>query len=245
MKVTFIGSGDAFGTGGRNQTCFLAEDKEKTFLIDCGPASLSALKRNNFDINKIDFILNTHLHGDHFGGIPFLLLDFAVNTIRKRDLNIYGPTGIAKRIEDTMEMLFPGFTFERFGFKINFFELKPGTTENFEGYKIESFLMEHSSFSDCMGYKISSDKCSLAYTGDSGWIDKVFQLADGTDLFICECSFFRKNPVIKHISMNELTENIENIKTKRLVLTHLSQDMINNLDKVSFEVAFDNLEIII
>ena len=75
MRIQFLGSGDAFGSGGRLQTCILMESPGFTCLIDCGASSLIALKRANVDPNNVDAILVTHLHGDHFGGIPFLILD--------------------------------------------------------------------------------------------------------------------------------------------------------------------------
>jgi len=74
MQVQFIGSGDAFGSGGRFNTCFHVTGKKMNFLIDCGASSLIALKANNIDLNSIDTILFSHFHADHFGGIPFFML---------------------------------------------------------------------------------------------------------------------------------------------------------------------------
>jgi ribonuclease BN (tRNA processing enzyme) len=55
----------------------------------------------------LDIILLSHLHGDHFGGLPFLILD-AQFSRRTRPLVIAGPPGVEARVRDAMEVLFPG-----------------------------------------------------------------------------------------------------------------------------------------
>ena len=75
MRLTIVGSGDAYGSGGRFNTCFLVESTKATLLIDCGASSLVALKARGIDPTRIDGVILSHLHGDHFGGLPFLLLD--------------------------------------------------------------------------------------------------------------------------------------------------------------------------
>ena len=90
MQLRFVGCGDAFGSGGRNNTCFHVSGERINFLIDCGASSLPALKRQNVARDEVKLILITHFHGDHFGGLPFLLLD-AQFTRRARPLVIAGP----------------------------------------------------------------------------------------------------------------------------------------------------------
>lgn len=75
MEVRFIGSGDAFGSGGRLQPCILVTDKEQRFALDFGLTALIGLRRQEIDPNTIDAVLLSHLHGDHCGGVPFLLMD--------------------------------------------------------------------------------------------------------------------------------------------------------------------------
>ncbi len=67
MKLTVIGSSDAFGSGGRLQTCFHVTHPGGQFLIDCGATSLIGLARQGIDPNGISAIFISHLHGDHFG----------------------------------------------------------------------------------------------------------------------------------------------------------------------------------
>jgi ribonuclease BN (tRNA processing enzyme) len=121
--VQFLGSGDAFGCGGRFQTCIYVQSEGARFLIDCGASSLIAMKRFGVDPNLIESILLTHLHGDHFGGIPFLIRETQILSRRTTPLVIAGPPGLERRIWDTMENLFPGSPGQEQTFPLRFIEL--------------------------------------------------------------------------------------------------------------------------
>jgi ribonuclease BN (tRNA processing enzyme) len=124
MQVKFIGSGDAFGNGGRFQACILlrAPGHADDVLLDCGASSLVALKQQRHDPAKIGLVLVSHLHGDHFGGVPFLVLDGQF-TRRTRPLHVAGPAGVRERVQAAMEVLFPGSTQVQRRFEVQFHEL--------------------------------------------------------------------------------------------------------------------------
>src|SRR6266480_8045291 len=107
VTVQVVGAGDAFGNGGRFQACVSVRAPEGHALRDCGATSLVALKRLAIDPSSIDAVLVTHLHGDHFGGLPFLILDGQFSR-RTRPLIVAGPPGLATRLQQTMECFFPG-----------------------------------------------------------------------------------------------------------------------------------------
>ncbi len=75
LTVQFVGAGDAFGSAGRFQACISLRGAATHVLLDCGASSLVALKRLGLDPGSVDVVLVSHLHGDHFGGLPFLVLD--------------------------------------------------------------------------------------------------------------------------------------------------------------------------
>jgi len=106
-RCKFVGSGDAFGSGGRWQTCIQLAASGQTLLVDCGATSLVALKAQRIDPNTIDAVVVTHLHGDHFGGLPFLILDGQFSG-RSTPSVLAGPPGTADRLAAAMEVLFPG-----------------------------------------------------------------------------------------------------------------------------------------
>ena len=96
MQLQFIGCGDAFGSGGRFNTCFHVTGRQSNFLIDCGASSLVALKRAGVALNDIDAILFTHFHADHFGDLPPFMLDAQFFSKRTSPLTIAGPHGLAE-----------------------------------------------------------------------------------------------------------------------------------------------------
>jgi ribonuclease BN (tRNA processing enzyme) len=122
VEVRFVGSGDAFGSGGRWQTCIQVSGDGQTLLVDCGATSLAALKSQGLDPGEIGAVAITHLHGDHFGGLPFLILN-AQFSGRSAPLLVAGPPGTAVRLAQSMEVLFPGSASTRRRFEVRITEL--------------------------------------------------------------------------------------------------------------------------
>ena len=122
VKVRFLGSGDTFGSGGRLQTCIHVDIGESAFLLDCGASSLIGLKRWGVRPSEVDTILITHLHGDHFGGVPFFLLDAQLISKRHQPLVLAGPMSLEARIQEAMEVLFPGSSQVKQQFSIEYIE---------------------------------------------------------------------------------------------------------------------------
>ena len=60
VRLLFLGSGDAFSSGGRFQTCFHLDGAGESLLIDCGATSLTALKRAGIDPGGVGFVAITH-----------------------------------------------------------------------------------------------------------------------------------------------------------------------------------------
>ena len=125
VTVTFAGSGDAFGSGGRLQACIhLSADANTGVLLDCGATSLIALARQGIDPNTIATVFVSHMHVDHFGGIPQLILDGQFRR-RTAPLTVAGPQGLAARLTDAMEVMFPGSSTVRRRFGVYVIELDP------------------------------------------------------------------------------------------------------------------------
>ena len=122
VRIRFLGSGDNFGSGGRFQACIHVDTGASRFLIDCGASSLIAMKRAGISSAAIDAILISHLHGDHFGGIPFFILDAQLISRRETPLVIAGPPGLKQRVHEAMEVFYPGSSGVERKFAIDYVE---------------------------------------------------------------------------------------------------------------------------
>lgn len=240
MLVRFVGSGDAFGSGGRFQTCIWVQDDGQTMLIDCGATSLAALRVRNLDPGDIDAVLVTHLHGDHFAGIPFLMLDAQFHR-RTRPLLIAGPAGIQERVATCMEVMFPGSSTVERRFETQFVELAGDLTSVTIGKaSISAVEVIHASAAPPLAVRVGLGGKTLAYSGDTEWTDALLEIAQGADLFICEAYFFDKK-IRYHLDYMTLREHLPRIRARRIMLTHMSADMLDHLADVALPAAHDGL----
>ena len=242
MKLRFVGSGDAFGSGGRYNTCFHVTGERVNFLVDCGASSLPALTSQGIVRDDIDLVLITHFHGDHFGGVPFLLLD-AQFTRRTRPLVIAGPKGIGLRLTQLREAMFENSSKREQRFELRVVELKPEVTANFGAVAVTPFAVVHGdSGGPFLGYRIEIEGRIIAYTGDTEWTEALIGLGRDADLFISEAYTFER-PVRNHLSLKTLEARLGEIRPKRLILTHMSDVMLGQLDALAYESASDGLVI--
>jgi ribonuclease BN (tRNA processing enzyme) len=241
MRLQFVGSGDAFGSGGRFNTCFHVVGESANFVIDFGASSLIALKRWDIDRNAIDTILITHFHADHFGGIPFFILDAQLVAKRSRPLTIVGPPGLAERYARVMEAAFPSFPLMPSRFPLTLTELEIGRPTEVGALTATAFPVVHAEAAGpCLGYRIETEGRVLAYSGDSEWTDTLIEIGRRADLFVCECYTYDR-PVKSHTDFATLAQHLGQIAPKRLILTHMSDDMLAHIGDVPHPTAVDGM----
>jgi len=240
MQLRFVGCGDALGSGGRSNTCFHVTGESINFLIDCGASSLPALKRLGIAREAIDLVLITHFHGDHFAGLPFLLLD-AQFTRRTRPLVIAGPEGIEARLTQVMEALFENSSKTKQRFELSVVALKPEETRSFGAVDVTPYSVVHGeSGGPFLGYRVEAEGRIIAYSADTEWTDTLIPLGSEADLFIAEAYYYDK--VVKnHLSLKTLEAHLPAIHPKRLVLTHMSDGMLERLDTLDYTAATDGM----
>jgi ribonuclease BN (tRNA processing enzyme) len=241
VRVRFLGSGDAFGSGGRFQTCILVRSSHGSTLIDCGASSLIAMKRFGVDPNSVEAVLLSHLHGDHFGGLPFLILDGQFSR-RTRPLTIAGPPGVEERVRAAMEVLFPGSSQTRQRFDLRFVELAVEAETLVGSVLVTAFPAEHASGAPAFALRVECDGRTIAYSGDTAWTEGLIRVADDADLLICEAYYFEKR-VPFHLDYQTLMRHRASLRCGRIVLTHMSSDMLSHIGTVSDECAVDGLEL--
>lgn len=242
-SLRIVGCSDAFCSGGRHHTCFQLSFREQSILLDFGPSALVPLRQALASLNQIDQILISHLHGDHFGGLPFFLLDAQFASMRQRPLTIAGPQGIRDRVTDAINVLFPNLGKIDWRFPLSFVELNPGLDKNFDAVKVRVYEVDHPGPSPALAFRLEFEDKILAFSGDTGWTDILIDIADGADLFICECHSYEPN-LLQHLDWKTLNAHQHALRAKRILLTHMSQSMLDHvqaLESSSFEFAVDNL----
>ncbi len=241
VTVTFAGTGDAFGSGGRYQACIhlQGEGPSAPVLLDCGATSLSALKRLRLDPGEIAAVFVSHLHADHFGGLPFLILDgqFAG---RRRPLTVIGPPGITRRLPEALDCMFPGSAAVSRRFAVETVELPPGASITAAGVQAAAFRADHPSGGPALALRLAIGGKVIAYTGDTAWTDALIEVAAGADLLIAE-AYYRDKNIPYHLSNADLAAHQDQLTSRRTVLTHMSSDMLEHLGEACFETAHDGL----
>jgi ribonuclease BN (tRNA processing enzyme) len=237
VRVQFLGSGDAFGSGGRFQACISVQHEGAHVLVDCGATSLVAMKRLGVDPNAVDGMVISHVHGDHFGGLPFLILDGQFSR-RERPLHVVGPPGIREQAIAALEIAFAGSARVERRFEVTYQELGTPREVRVGPFAVTGFTVPHPSGAPAYALRLTAGERTLAYSGDGAWSNSLVEAANGADLFICEAYSYDK-PIPHHLSYATLRERRDRLDCKRLILTHLGPEMLGRA--VDEEVAEDGL----
>ncbi len=236
VKVHFLGSGDAFGSGGRNQTAYLLEDRSRLHLLDCGPSTLPALRRAGLDPADLDAVILSHLHGDHFGGLPFFFIHYLYDRPRRRPLEVAGPPGTESRVRDLMRLMYgkKELTFVRF------VEMEPDAVTTVAGAEVLAFRVPHQTDAVSLGLRVTVAGRTVLFSGDSSWTDQFITHSRGADLFICECCHY-DDPSPSHMSYVDIAARRERLECKQLILTHMGEEMLARRGSLPVVTAEDGL----
>jgi ribonuclease BN (tRNA processing enzyme) len=240
VRVQFLGSGNAFSDGGRANAAIHVTAPGVSLLLDCGGSALPAIKKH-IDPASIDAIAVTHLHGDHFGGITYLVLEqhFAGRT---QELVVGGPPSLEARLRAAEQALYPDFFGTvKLGFSLRTVVLGEAPIE-LGGSKVSALPVRHVRVAEPHGLRVEVGGKLIAYSGDARWSEHLAAVAKDADLFICEASHFdREDPA--HINYRQVMEHRAELGAKRIVLTHLGAQTLVRLAELEFEYAVDGARI--
>jgi ribonuclease BN (tRNA processing enzyme) len=225
MRLTVLGSGDAFSSGGRLPSCYLVEGRQTRFLLDCGPSILPALKRVGLSSNNFPTVFISHLHGDHMGGLPFLLLDAIFPAGRKQPLTLVGPPGLEARFRLACEVFYPRSLEMERKFELTFIELDKDVRHVLDGIAVTAYEVNHYSGSPSYALRFEVDGKVFAFSGDAGWSDNVVKAGKDADLYLIECYQYDYK-LSMHLDYVTIAQHFDRINAKQLVLTHMSDAML-------------------
>jgi ribonuclease BN (tRNA processing enzyme) len=240
VSVRFVGSGDSFGSGGRFQTCILVDGPGTRVALDFGTSSLIALTQQGIEHNTIDAILLTHLHADHCGGVPFLLMDAMLSAKRARPLTIAGPRDLRARMSQLGEALFPGMHVMTPTFPLEYVELEVGRPNRVLDLVVTPQAARHTAQTNPTALRVQVGDKVIAYTGDGEWTEDLAKIGRDADLLIAECYYYAK-PVKWHLNYAALVEHMKDFGAKRVILTHMSREMLAHVDDVPEQCARDGM----
>jgi len=231
MKVTIVGSGDAFSTGGRANTCILVQSATTKVVVDFGAGSMLRWKELGLSLNDVDAIVISHLHGDHFGGLPFLLLESQFVTGRTRPLPMFGPPGFKARLHTLLETFFPSSLNFSWNFAWPIEEVAARHPFGAGDLSVETYEVLHASGSLSTGVRLTSGAKSFAFSGDSEWTENLVALSADADLFLLEC-YSGGAPIPGHMDWPTLQKRLPQFSARKIVLTHLGETSLPKIPEM-------------
>jgi ribonuclease BN (tRNA processing enzyme) len=242
IDLTCLGTADAFGSAGRHCAGYLVETEASHLLVDSGPSVLVALKAQERTTESIDAVVLSHLHGDHFGGVPFLLLEYTYENPRQRPLTIVGPPGTERRVFELYRALYAESASHGVPFDLRFVEIDEGRAYEIGDVRIEAFRVPHQENAISLGHRLRTADRTLVYSGDTAWTPDLLRHSSGADLFLCECSTFATS-VPKHVRYLDIEANRKDFECDRLLLTHLGREIRAHCSEIQEELATDGMRV--
>jgi ribonuclease BN (tRNA processing enzyme) len=218
LELLFLGSGNAFASG-RYWNSFLVDGR---YLFEASPVVLPHLRQCDVAPEEIEAVFISHLHGDHFFGLPFLLLEYAEMATRSKDLTIIGPPGVRERVSAVTEAGFPNVPGKQKSYQERYLDLGDGLEGEIGGLRFVARTVDHVPELECFGFRLEVADRTVAYSGDSVMCDALLELADGADAFVVECSGW-DGTWGPHLGPNDIRELRRRLGPKpTFILTHLT-----------------------
>ena len=239
--LTVVGSSDAFNSAGRAHSCYLLEgDGFGPVMIDFGATALQALRRVGREPRDLAGVALTHLHGDHIGGLPFLVIDAMYNSPRTAPLDILGPKGATARIEKVLEAAYGGMTDKEKDFELRLREIRAGEHAILCGVTVSGYPADHMEPPDeplCLRVRLPGGGI-VSFSGDTAMCQGLLDAADGADILVAECSALAP-PCGKHTSWEDWRRMLPHVRARRIVLTHLGHEVRAKQEELKREAPPD------
>ena len=196
---------------------FLLDDK---IAFDFGPHTLEALLDSRVDPNKIDRVLISHMHLDHYVGVAELLWYRSIHEAED-PLLIVGPEGIRGNTLKLMDLVQtpPLWNKSQIEKKIEFVE-----NQDFDSVKI--FHSSHTVPS--VGYRVDYEGKTIFYSGDTSYSKEVVRGATNADILIHEMTYTDEKKDIAnywgHSTYSDVLRVFEESSAAQLVPVHFTRE---------------------
>jgi len=224
VKLTVIGCSPAWPNPGGAQSGYLVEGPRR-LLLDCGPGVLAKLRELDGGWPRVDAIVISHWHLDHWGDlVPWVWGTIAGPGRDEARIELWLPPEGEERLRDFgarlgwEEMWDTAFTLR---------EYADGEPFEAAGLRVVARRLPHYTLRT-YGLRVSNGERSLAYSGDSGPSVELAELARDVDLFLCEATLARgelDGQPRGHLSADEAVAAFEASGARRLLLTHRPHEL--------------------
>lgn len=237
MKVRLLGTGAIYSK--YNCASELIDDK---ILVDVGNGVLKELKKINYDFAKLEMIIITHLHADHYADLPALILNLEVEENLK-PIYIAGPKELKENLIELCHIYYQDFFDKFFGEKIKFIEILPETKviDVLNDYDIKIQKVNHCNI-ESYGYIINN---KLGITGDTCICKEVLNIFENSEIVITDISMIKGTNY--HMGIDDI-ETIRKTYKNKIIATHLRDDTREELKKRCLKdviIKEDGVEMII
>lgn len=223
MRVIFAGVGEAFDENLGNTTVLVTTGsgkRKRQILLDCGFTGAHAFWKASQDPMDLDAIWVSHFHGDHFFGVPLVLLRFWEQG-RTKALTLVGQMGIEEKVISAMDLAYPRFR-PKIQFPIEFEEAAPG--KDLDLLDFQWSFAENGHSSPCLAIRLDHDNKSIFYSGDGSPTDQTLALAERCHLLVHE-SYGLEKEQLGHGTMNLCVEFARKTRAQALALVHVNRDV--------------------
>lgn len=227
VKLTFLGTANAFGHGGRRRSHYLLEGSTKA-LIDAGYDTLSGLRSVGLTVSDIDYIFLSHLHPDHYLGLPQMALENYFVIKRREPIYVYCPPGTRELISKITGMLYDEIIQNHIDELFQFVEFGINELVSFKHGKVATFQAQHSG--NARMQIITFENRKIGYTGDTAYLPDIFSKILEADITITEASS-ASHPIPDHTTLNQLIE-ADFPLDKRIYISHVGESVINHRDMI-------------
>lgn len=233
-----LGSGSTIPHPKRTSSAYWLETANGTILLDCSASAPMRMAQEDLPWAGLDSIWISHFHMDHCGGIgPFLAGVKHAEAMKKREkpLKIFGAAGVKDLISAFSDV--HNYRLLDQPFPIEVIEVEPlDSFEIVDGVEAVAMSTPHTSESHAIRIRDATGS-TLVYSADTGFDDTLATFANGVDLFVLECTYFRNKPLKKHLELAEAIHLIRKAKPEKAMLTHFYPEW----DDVKFSDEVRNL----
>jgi ribonuclease BN (tRNA processing enzyme) len=200
-------------------------------MIDFGATALMALRRLGREPTELGGIAVTHLHGDHLGGFPFLMIDGMFNDVRHVPLAVVGPPGLEQRIAKLADAAYGDLAQREKPYVLELCEIAPGGRAELAGAVVHAFAADHMDPPEvplCLRIELPGG-IRVAFSGDTAMCPGLLEAAEGVDLLVAECSALAP-PCGRHTTWQDWRETLPRLDARRVLLTHLGREVRESID---------------